>query len=139
MEGLLDLPPNDDRCQKLEGSIQVIGGILPQNINTDASRRFQKEFEAINGGPVTQPFALTVYESVKAVLYAMGKAQSLTREGLLASMDNIGAVPGSVFGDWTFTKSGDLSIVVGQMSELKNCKWEATQVLLDGKVIDVVK
>ncbi len=132
-EGLIDLvsiaASQEIDPALIEGTIMVVGTVAPTQIDTDQARNYLANYEATYGQTVSHPFAMTVYEATKVLLYAIEHAEQPTREGVLEAMHNLDVFSGC-FGDWSFTPEGDLDYTMAQISEMKNGQWEVTEVIL---------
>lgn len=78
----------------------------------------------------TQPVSYVVssYEAMKVLLYAIGKADKPTRQGIIDSLTNLGQYSG-VLGTWTFDSNGDTTLKTVSGWQIKNGQWSFVQVI----------
>ncbi len=79
-------------------------------------------------GEEPHPFALSTYEAVNAMLEAIARADTPTREGVLAALNDLGTYEG-VLGTWSFDQRGDISVTVISGMQVLDGTWDFVRVL----------
>lgn len=90
-------------------------------LGTPAAEEFLKSFQAAYG-TVPSAYEAATYESMSVLLYAIGKAEEPTREGVLEAMQNLGEYSG-IFGTWHFDQQGDISVNGISGLQIQNGIW----------------
>ena len=99
----------------------------PDKLGTPAAEKFIQDYRKFYGEDPDH-LATLMYEGTRALLYAIGRAKEPTREGVLASMQNMGDFDGLI-GTWHFDAHGDISLVVMGGYQVKDGKWEFVETL----------
>jgi branched-chain amino acid transport system substrate-binding protein len=90
-------------------------------LGTPAAEEFLKSYQAAYG-KAPSAYEAATYESMSVFLYAIGKAEEPTREGVLAAMQNLGEYSG-IFGLWHFDQQGDISVTGISGLQVQNGTW----------------
>jgi len=104
----------------LDGIYSSASGIpLDKQYASESILAFIEKYEAKYETPVPHPAAVICYEAIGVLLQAIEQADRPTRAGVLQALWDMGEYTGAL-GTWSFTDSGDNSIVVATISRLEN-------------------
>ena len=121
---VLNEPPEGRTLADLEGIYYQDQYPHPSLLDTEEARAFIAAYEPRYGELDSTwggQFA-NAHEATSVVLYAIERAEEPTREGVLRSLQNLGTYSG-IYGDWTFTPYGDMTIGFSLIHQLQGGEW----------------
>jgi len=111
----------------VEGMYGTVAPAPAEKLNTPAATAFQAAYQAAYGKQPS-PYAMSTYEAMKVLLYAIEHAKKVTRAGVLEAMQNLGDYTG-VLGTWHFDAQGDTSANAIAGMQIQSGAWTFVQVL----------
>lgn len=111
----------------VEGIYGTAVAIPASQLESATAAEFLASYQAAYGD-APSPFAVSTYEAVKVLLYAIERAEEPTREGVLDAMRNLGNYSGT-FGTWHFDERGDISLTAISGMQIQNGVWEFSQII----------
>jgi branched-chain amino acid transport system substrate-binding protein len=108
-------------ADKADGFYGTNIALPADKLGTPEADKFLKDYQAAYG-KAPGAYDAAAYEAMGVLLYAIGKAEEPTREGVLESMQNLGDYTG-IFGTWHFDEQGDISVSGISGLQAQNGAW----------------
>jgi branched-chain amino acid transport system substrate-binding protein len=123
-DGLTQIPRPEDTTL-IEGIYGT--DVVPAADITQEAMDFFEAYEAEYGERPAN-YILSFYEAANVALYAIEKANAVTRDALLRSLRNLGEYHG-VMGNWTFDANGDTTLTSITLLRLTDGAWKLEGVI----------